>query len=236
MRVETLINLAAASKAGRGPQKIPITKKILMKKSSLFLLSLCFASFLGGCQEKTPAKATPVKQENADSSQQEPPKKQKGIDEKYRKWMEAQFAAGKACPEADCNPETWMKKIEAGEEACNTGLPDEMPNWMQADINGDGIMDAVANLPLLQCDGGKSQATAVHLLVFLSDGQGDFAVLDDPSILRKGASVERIDSLFADGRLQMYYGDFAQEDPLCCPSLEERKQFKYEAGLFKLMK
>ncbi|WCL82057.1 hypothetical protein PPO43_02940 [Saprospira sp. CCB-QB6] len=207
-----------------------------MKKTSLFLVALSLASFFVACQEKEQPKATPVKQESADSSQQEQPKKQKGIDEKYRKWMEAQFAAGKACPESDCNPETWMKKIEAGEEACNTGLADLAPKWMQADINGDGIMDAVANVPLLQCDGGKSQATAVHLLVFLSDGQGDFAVLDDPSILRKGASVERIDSLFADGRLQMYYGDFEEADPLCCPSVEERQQFKYEAGLFKLLK
>jgi|GEM_PF-4011309 len=207
-----------------------------MKKTSLFLVALSLVSFFVACQEKEQPKAAPIKQETADSSQQEAPKKQKGIDEKYRKWMEAQFAAGKACPEVDCNPETWMKKIEAGEEACNTGLADLAPKWMQADINGDGIMDAVANVPLLQCDGGKSQATAVHLLVFLSDGQGDFAVLDDPSILRKGASVERIDSLFADGRLQMYYGDFEEADPLCCPSLEERKQFKYEAGLFKLLK
>jgi hypothetical protein len=151
------------------------------------------------------------------------------IDSLYLNWLKDKIDSGDFCGEKDCESGSVLKKIEKAETYCEYGLPDSA-TFIFGDINDDGFIDAVANVPIFQCDGGNALRNANILLFFISDGRRGFKTIEDPAQMTD--EIRSVKQIAPNGEVVLEVLEYGEEDPQCCPSVRKKSYFKYRNEVF----
>ncbi len=146
------------------------------------------------------------------------PESQKKIQAAYAKWLKEKINSGEYISQADCGDFKLRMYNDDNfyPEDVPIGLPND-PEYKFGDLNQDGIDDGYAMAPIIQCDGGNALHSVEEIVVFVSQPDGSYLTLDDPSPWKAHGVGNVYDIL--NGEILGSGLDYEDDDSRCCPSL-----------------
>lgn len=145
-----------------------------------------------------------------------------------------------------CSPLECEKVLELGrnggqikESDCGMRLDEEIAreHILLGDINGDGKEDGIVTGGFIACMDGTwfvNVAMVGELVVFLSNGNEGYEILDEPKVIRDEIEMGRVIAI-KDGIIYAEGGSISGESSMHDVDITWKSTFKYEKGKFMVV-
>ncbi len=117
-----------------------------------------------------------------------------------------------------------------GGEDYPTGLPDTMDTVAFGDINQDGILDAVGEARPIAL--GTAHRFALILLVFASNPDSTYTIIQDPAPLLEKLNIPMLASITSKGVIVFENSTHAKDDSFGWPSIHKKIKIRYNSSEF----